>query len=52
MKYYVINYENGASRYGEFYCYSDAIDYAESYNGGYDYTISEYDSESDYLINL
>lgn len=52
MKYYVIEYENGAYQHGEFYCYSDAIDYAESYNCGYDYTISEYASKRDYLINL
>lgn len=52
MKYYVIDYENGAFRHGYFNSYSDAVNYAESCNGGYDYTISEYDSAEDYENNL
>lgn len=52
MKYYIITYENGAFRHGEFESYSDAINYAESNNSGYDYTIEEYDSEDDYLIDI
>ncbi len=52
MKFYVIEYENGAFRHGEFNSYSSALNYAESHNGGYDFTISEYDSEEDYWNNL
>lgn len=52
MKFYVIDYENGATRYGEFNNYSDAMNYAESANGGYDFLISEYDSEEDYENTL
>ncbi len=52
MKYYVIEYENGAYRHGEFDSYGKAIDYAENNNGGYDFTISEYDSEEEYQANL
>lgn len=52
MRYYIITYENGSFRHGEFESYSDAINYAESNNSGYDYTIDEYDSEEDYLINI
>lgn len=48
MKFYVIEYENGAIRYGEFASSEEAINYAESYNGGYDFTISVYDSMEDY----
>ena len=49
MKYYEINYENGAYRHGEFNSYTEADDYAQNNNGGYDYTISEYDSYEDYI---
>jgi hypothetical protein len=52
MKYYVIEYENGEFRHGYFNSYSEALNYAESHNGGYEYTISEYDSEEDYLNSL
>lgn len=49
MKYYVISYENGETRYGEFADYMSALNYAESRNGGYEFTIEEYDSEDDYF---
>lgn len=49
MKYYVISYENGETRYGEFADYTSALNYAESRNGGYEFTIEEYDSENDYF---
>lgn len=52
MKYYVISYENGAMRHGEFNGYSDALNYAESASGGYAFVIDEYDSQSDYENNL
>lgn len=52
MKFFVISYENGETRYGEFNDYSDALNYAESHNGGYDFTIEEYDSEEDYISYL
>lgn len=48
MKYYVISYENGEMRHGNFNSYADALNYAESRNGGYDFTIEEFDSEEDY----
>ncbi len=51
-KFYVIEYDNGATRYGGFYSYSDALNYAESNNGGYDFTIAEYDNEEDYYNNI
>lgn len=50
--FYIIRYENGAVRYGEFSRYSDAVNYADSFNGGWDYTIEECDSEDDYLNNI
>lgn len=50
--FYVINYENGATRYGEFNSYADCLNYAESNNGGYEYTIEEYESEEEYFDNL
>ncbi len=37
---YRITYENGATRYYEG-SYADALNYAESFNGGYDFTIEE-----------
>lgn len=52
MKFYIISYENGAERYGEFSSYSAAVNYAESFNGGYNFTIEEYDSEDEYLLNI
>ncbi len=52
MKYYIIEYENGEYKHGEFNNYTDALNYAESHNSGYDYSISEYDSEEDYLMNI
>lgn len=52
MKYYIINYENGAMRHGEFNSYSECLNYAESNNGGWDFTIEEYDSEEEYYENL
>lgn len=52
MKYFVIEYENGEYRHGEFNSYSDALNYAESHNGGYDFTIDEYESEEDYEESL
>lgn len=50
--FYVINYESGEQRHGNFDSYSDCLNYAESRNGGYDFTIEEYDSEEDYYYNL
>lgn len=52
MKYFVIEYENGEYRHGEFNSYSDALNYAESHNGGYNFTIDEYESEEDYEKSL
>lgn len=52
MKFYVIEFENGAYRHGYFNSYQEAIDYADSFNGGWDYTISDYDSEDDYDNSL
>lgn len=46
--FYVIKYENGMCRYGNFNNYSDALNYAESFNGGFDFTINTYDCEEDY----
>lgn len=50
--YYVINYENGEMRHGNFNSYSDCLNYAESNNGGYDFCIEEYESEEDYYNNI
>lgn len=52
MKYYVINYENGSCRHGYFGSYTEALDYADNNNGGYEFTIEEYDSEEDYEESL
>lgn len=38
---YVITYENGVIRYFEGGSYIDALNYAESHNGGFDFTIEE-----------
>lgn len=46
--YFVITFENGVERHGEFNSYCEALDYAEINNGGYDFTIDQYDSEEDY----
>ena len=52
-KFFVLTFDDGAEKYGEFYTYSDAANYAESLSEIYgDYTISEYDSEEDYFNNL
>lgn len=48
MRFYVIEYENGAVRYGEFSSAAEALNYAESCNGGYDFTISDYASFEEY----
>ena len=50
--FYVISYENGETRHGDFYNYSDALNYAESHNGGWDFTIEEFETEDDYLNSL
>lgn len=52
MKYYVINYENGSQRTGDFNNYDDALNYAESCNGGWNFNITEYDSQEDVEENL
>ena len=52
MKFYMIAYVNGVTRYGEFNNYNDALNYAESVNCGYDFLIFEYDSEEDYENTL
>lgn len=45
MKEYIITYENGAMRHGEFSSYSEALNYAESFNGGFGFTIEEAEDE-------
>lgn len=52
MKYYVIQCIDGTYWCGNFNSYSDAADYAQCHSCGWDYTIEEYESEEDYLINL
>ena len=49
MKFFVITYENGETRYGEFVDYTSALNYAESRNSGYNFTIEEYESEEEYF---
>ena len=52
-KFYVMTFENGVERYGEFYDYIDALNYAESLGERYgEFTLSEYDSEEDYYENI
>ena len=46
--YYVITYENGEERYGEFPRHKDSLNYADSRNGGWDFTIKEYESQEEY----
>lgn len=50
--FYVINYENGEMRNGEFNSYTEALNYAESRNSGYEFCIEEYDNENDYNVSL
>ena len=50
--FFVINYENGEQRYGNFNSYLDCLNYAESRSGGYDFTIEQYGDEDDYFNNL
>ena len=52
MKYFVIEYENGEYRHGEFDNYAEALNYAESHNSSYGFTIEEYENEEDYLMNI
>lgn len=52
MKYFVIEYENGEYRHGEFNNYAEALNYAESHNSSYGFTIEEYENEEDYLMNI
>ncbi len=50
MKFYVFDFENGSRKYGYFNSYREAFEYADSF--GYEYTVSDYDSEEDYENNL
>lgn len=50
--FYVIEYENGVCRYGNFNNYNEALNYAESCNGGWNFTISEYENEEEYYKNI
>jgi len=49
--FYVITYESGEARYGNFSSYADALNYADSRPSG-EYTIEEYDSEEDWEASL
>ena len=51
MKFYLISYENGETRYVEFADYTSALNYAVIHNSGYEFTIEKYDSEDDYFAN-
>ena len=42
-KFYVIDYDNGAMRCGEFKNYTECV------NGEHDFTIYEYESEEEYF---
>lgn len=48
-KLYVIDYDNGAMRCGEFKNYTECLNYAEGVNGEHDFTIYEYESEEEYF---
>ena len=49
MKFYVINFKNGAlCRHGEFKNYSKAIEWAEQESNGQEFTIEEYENEKLY----
>lgn len=50
--FYVITYENGAVRFLENSTYNEVLKYAESHNGGWEYTIEEYDSSEAYFSNV
>lgn len=53
MNYYIIDYADGSYSRGEFECYLDALNYAESYIGqGLAFTINEFTSKDDYLNGL
>lgn len=52
MKFYDINIENGRNVHGDFYSYTDALNYAVSCANGHNFTIEEYDSEEDFFASL
>ena len=51
MRYYVIEYVNGLYRCGNFNSYMDAVNYAKQHSNGYGFSIDEYDSLDEYLMN-
>lgn len=51
-RFYIIRYESGEVRHGEFRNREEAQNYAESHNGGYDFTIEEYDDEEEFLNEI
>ena len=50
--FYVISYDDGEMKNGEFENYSEALSFAEKHNTTCNFTIEEYDSEKDYPDNI
>ena len=50
--FYVISYDDGEMKNGEFENYSEALSFAEKHNTTCNFTIEEYDSEKDYPDNF
>ena len=51
-KFYIITFESGETRYMDDATYCEALNYAESRNDEYEYTIEEYESAESYYENL
>lgn len=49
---FVISYDDGEMKNGEFENYSEALSFAEKHNTTCNFTIEEYDSEKDYPDNF
>lgn len=50
--FFVIDYSDGGTDWIYGVSYMEALEYAEFYSAGIDFTISEYSSEADYLSSL
>lgn len=52
MRFYVIKYDDGRFKCGEFPDFGSAYDYAISNSNGSEFLLSDYASEDDYFANL
>lgn len=52
MRFYVIEYDDGRFKCGEFPDFASAYDWATENSNGAEFTLCDYDSEDDYFANL